>query len=61
MEYGQIFPFTRIGKYYCKNMKYRINIYTRNVLLSAQMGEGASVYLFVLLNQAGPIFLRHYL
>ena len=25
MEYGQIFHVTRIGKYYCKNMKYRIN------------------------------------
>ena len=27
MEYGQIFHVMRIGKYYCKNMKYRINIY----------------------------------
>ena len=27
MEYGQIFHVTRIGKYYSKNMKYRINIY----------------------------------
>ena len=27
MEYGQIFHVPRIGKYYCKNMKYRINIY----------------------------------
>ena len=27
MEYGLIFYVTRIGKYYCKNMKYRINIY----------------------------------
>ena len=27
MEYGLIFHVTRIGKYYCKNMKYRINIY----------------------------------
>ena len=27
MEYGQIFHVTRIGKYYCKNMKYRINIF----------------------------------
>ena len=27
MEYGQIFHVTRIGKYYCENMKYRINIY----------------------------------
>ena len=27
MEYGQIFHVTRIGKYYYKNMKYRINIY----------------------------------
>ena len=25
MEYGQIFHVMRIGKYYCKNMKYRIN------------------------------------
>ena len=24
MEYGQIFHVTRNGKYYCKNMKYRI-------------------------------------
>ena len=28
MEYGQIFHVTRIGKYYCKNMKYRINFYS---------------------------------
>ena len=28
MEYGLIFHGTRTGKYYCKNMKYRINIYT---------------------------------
>ena len=27
MEYRQIFHVMRIGKYYCKNMKYRINIY----------------------------------
>ena len=27
MEYGLIFHGTRTGKYYCKNMKYRINIY----------------------------------
>ena len=27
MEYGQIFHVTRTGKYYCKNMRYRINIY----------------------------------
>ena len=27
MEYGQIFQVTRIGKYYCKNMKHRINIF----------------------------------
>ena len=26
MEYGQIFHVRRIGKYYCKNMKYRISI-----------------------------------
>ena len=26
VENGQIFQVTRIGKYYCKNMKYRINI-----------------------------------
>ena len=26
MEYGLIFDGTRTGKYYCKNMKYRINI-----------------------------------
>ena len=25
VEYGQIFHVTRIRKYYCKNMKYRIN------------------------------------
>ena len=29
MEYGLIFHGTRTGKYYCKNMKYRIsNSYT---------------------------------
>ena len=27
MEYGLIFHGTRAVKYYCKNMKYRINIY----------------------------------
>ena len=27
MEYGQIFHVTLIGKYYCKNMKYRINYF----------------------------------
>ena len=27
MEYGQIFHVTCIGKYYCKNTKYRIYIY----------------------------------
>ena len=27
MEYGWIFHVMRIGKYYCKNMKYRIDIY----------------------------------
>ena len=27
MEYGLIFHGTRTGKYYCKNMKYRINRY----------------------------------
>ena len=31
MEYGLIlFHGTRTGKYYCKNMKYRINIYIRH-------------------------------
>ena len=29
VEYGLIFHGTRIGKYYCKNMKYSINIYTK--------------------------------
>ena len=28
VEYGLIFHGTRTVKYYCKNMKYRINIYT---------------------------------
>ena len=32
VEYGLIFHGTRIGKYYCKNMKYRINIYTRKMV-----------------------------
>ena len=45
VEYGLIFHGTRIGKYYCKNMKYR----TRNVLLSAQMGERASVVLICII------------
>ena len=27
MEYEQIFHITHIGKYYCKNMKYRIKKY----------------------------------
>ena len=49
VEYGLIFHGTRIGKYYCKNMKYRINIFTRNVLLSAQMGERTSVVLICII------------
>ena len=28
VEYGQIVHVTCIGKYYCKNMRYRINIYS---------------------------------
>ena len=31
MEYGLIFHGMRIVKYYCKNMKYRINIYILNI------------------------------
>ena len=31
MKYGQIFHVMRIGKYYCKNMRYRINIYILNI------------------------------
>ena len=27
MEYGLVFHGMRTGEYYCKNMKYRINIY----------------------------------
>ena len=29
VEYGQIFHVMCIGKYYCMNMKYRINTYIR--------------------------------
>ena len=29
VEYGQIFHVTHIGKYYCKIMKYKINIFIR--------------------------------
>ena len=32
VEYGLIFHGTRTGKYYCKNMKYRINIYIYSIL-----------------------------
>ena len=31
MKYGQIFHVMRIGKYYCKNMRYRINIYIYSI------------------------------
>ena len=34
MEYGLIFHGMRTGKYYCKNMKYRINIYIRDSQLN---------------------------
>ena len=35
MEYGLIFHGTRTGKYYCKNMKYRINnTYQRENMMS---------------------------
>ena len=33
MEYGLIFHGTRTGKYYCKNMKYRINIYIYYIII----------------------------
>ena len=35
MEYGLVFHGTSIGKYYCKNMKYRTNIYTPHSAYSA--------------------------
>ena len=31
MKYGQIFHVMRIGKYYCKNMKYRIKLFISRV------------------------------
>ena len=32
VEYGLIFHGTHTGKYYCKNMKYRINTRTRKMV-----------------------------
>ena len=43
MEYGLIFHGTRTGKYYCKNMKYRINIYINTKY--STLPSGISVYI----------------
>ena len=45
MEYGQIFHGTRTGKYYCKNMKYRINIFTR-IMVTIKKRAGVIPYSF---------------
>ena len=37
MEYGLIFHGTHTGKYYCKNMRYRINIYITRYTLSMRI------------------------
>ena len=50
MEYGQIFHVSRIGKYYCKNMKYRINIYIARLIIEhpremlASLADYVSLY-----------------
>ena len=43
MEYGLIFHGTRTGKYYCKNMKYRIN--TR-IMVTIKKRAGVIPYSF---------------
>ena len=45
MEYGLIFHGTRTGKYYCKNMKYRINIFTRK-MVTIKKRAGVIPYIF---------------
>ena len=39
MEYGQIFQVTRIGKYYSKNMKYRISNSASEAKLTNKRGK----------------------
>ena len=45
MEYGLIFHGTRTMKYYCKNMKYRINIFTR-IMVTIKKRAGVIPYSF---------------
>ena len=45
MEYGLIFHGTRTGKYYCKNMKYRINVYTSTECKTLK-GERRMIFIF---------------
>ena len=45
MEYGLIFHGTRTVKYYCKNMKYRINIFTR-IMVTIKKRAGVISYSF---------------
>ena len=51
MEYGLIFHGTRTVKYYCKNMKYRINIYTRKMVPIPRRASSFLVVVFKHVNR----------
>ena len=44
MDYGQIFHVMCIGKYYCKNMKYRISILEKWFPLQGERAQSLKVY-----------------
>ena len=46
VEYGLIFHGSRIGKYYCKNMKYRITKKMVSIKKRARGGGGSFPILF---------------
>ena len=50
VEYGLIFHGTRTVKYYCKNMKYRINIYIRDSQLNRPESDSRSEPLSTVFN-----------
>ena len=51
MEYGLIFHGTRTVKYYCKNMKYRINIFTRKMVPIPRRASSFLVVVFIHVNR----------
>ena len=58
MEYGLIFHGTRTVKYYCKNMKYRINITRKMVPITRRASfPNKKKMLYFLINNK-PILIR---